>query len=158
MSTLLALGGRVNPIPNLIPSPSVLERSQARQSGMSLRVTKCHKAAIFDGAYLRARARYGCNSNSYKTVLQRPTITSLSFWRSHSIFILWRHLGGCWNLQCWLVESCQLPNLSHLSLWDRIVYSISSGWPSKPYPQIHPVPFSARPFSGMPNRIVPKGH
>ena len=46
-------------------------------------------------SYLRARARYGWDSNSYRTMLQRPTITSLSFLRSHSVFILERHLGWC---------------------------------------------------------------
>ena len=59
LSAPLAPGGRVNPIPNLVLSPSVLERSQARRTRMSLRVTKCHRAAIFDGVYLGARVRYG---------------------------------------------------------------------------------------------------
>ena len=61
---LLALSGWVNPITNLVLSPSTLEHSWACQTGMSLRVTKCHRAVIFDGAYLRARARYGCGSSS----------------------------------------------------------------------------------------------
>ena len=139
-------------------SQSMLKHYPTRRIGMSLRVTKCHRAAIFDGAYLRTRAKYGCDSSSYRTVLRRPTITSLSFSRSHSILILQRHLGRCWNLQCWPVQSCQLPNLSHLSLWDRTVCSISSGWPGKPYPQPRLVPFSARTFSGTLNQNVPKGH
>ena len=96
LSALLALGGWVNPISNLILSPSMLEHSLARRTEMSLRVTKCHRAAIFDMAYLGARAKYGCDSSSYKTMLWRPTITSLTFWRSHSIFILRHHLGWCW--------------------------------------------------------------
>ena len=92
----LAPGGRVNSIPNLVLSPSMLERYPTRRTGMSLRVTKCHRAAIFDGAYLGARAKYGCDSSSYRTVLRRPTITSLTFWRSHSVFILRHHLRWCW--------------------------------------------------------------
>ena len=158
MATPLALGGQVNPIPNLILSPSVLERSQARRTGMSLRVTKCHRAAIFDGSYLGARARYGWDSNSYKTVLQRPTITSLSFLRSHSIFILRCHLRWCWNLQCWPIQSFQLPNLSHLSSWDRIVCSVTSRCLGKPYPLPFPIPFNTQTFSGAPIQNVPKGH
>ena len=89
----LAPGGWLNPIPNLILSPSMLERYPTRRTRMSLRVTKCHRAAIFDGAYLGARANYGCDSNSYRTMLRRPTITSLTFWRSHIVFILRHHLG-----------------------------------------------------------------
>ena len=158
MSTLLALGGWVNPISNLFMSPSTLEHSRAHRTEMSLRVTKCHRAAIFDEAYLGARVKYGCDSSSYKTVLQRPTITSLTFWRSHSVFILQRHLGWCWNLQCWLVQSCQLPNLSHLLSWDQTICSISSGCPGKPYPQPRPIPFNAWMLSNTPNWNVPKGH
>ena len=86
LSPLLALGRWVNPIPNLFLSPSVLERSLARRTRMSLSVTKCHRAVNFDGAYLRARARYGCDSRFYRTMLQRLTITSLTFWRSYSPF------------------------------------------------------------------------
>ena len=41
------------------------------------------------------------------------------------------------------VQSCQLPNLSHLLSWDQTICSISSGWLGKPYPQPHLVPFSA---------------
>ena len=92
LSTLLALGGRVNTILNLVLSPSVLERSRARRTRMSLRVTKCHRAAIFDMAYLGTRVRYGCDFSSYRTVLWISTITSQNFWRSHSVFILQRHL------------------------------------------------------------------
>ena len=158
MLALLALGGQVKPIPNLIFSPSVLERSQACRTKTSLRVTKCHRAAIFDEAYLGARVRYGWGSRSYRTMLHIPTITSHAFWRSHSIFILQCHLGWCWNLQCWLLQSCQLPNLSHLSSWDWTVCSISSEWPGKPYPQPRPISFNARTLSDMANRNVPKGH
>ena len=93
LSSLLALIRLVNPIPNVVLSPLGLKRSRARQTGMSLRVTKCHRAAIFDRAYLRARARYGCDFNSYRTILWISTINSLTFWRSHSVFILQRHLG-----------------------------------------------------------------
>ena len=32
---------------------------------------------IFDGAYLRARARYGWDSKCYRTMFWRPTIKSL---------------------------------------------------------------------------------
>ena len=87
-SISLASGGWVNPIPNLVLSPSTLERYPTRRTRMSLWVTKCHRDAIFDRAYLRPRVRYGCNSSSYKTVLWRPIITSLTFWRSYSIMIL----------------------------------------------------------------------
>ena len=90
LSTPLAPGGWVNPILNLFLSPSVLECSWARRIRMSPRVTKCHNAVIFDKAYLEARVRYGCDS--YRTMLWRPAITSLTFWISHSIFILRRHL------------------------------------------------------------------
>ena len=92
LSTPLALGGLVNPIPNLVLSPSMLEHSKACQIGTSLRVTKCHRAANFDGVYLKDRARYGCDSCSYRTMLMRTTVTSLTFWRSDSIFILRHHL------------------------------------------------------------------
>ena len=89
----LALSGQVNSIPNLVLSPSMLKRYPTRRTELSLRVSKCHRAAIFDGAYLGARAKYGCDSSSYRTVLWRPTITSLTFSRSHTVFILRRHLG-----------------------------------------------------------------
>jgi len=69
LSTPLALGGQVNSIPNLVLSPSMLECYPTSQTGMSLRVTKWHRAAIFDGAYLGARAKYGCDSRSYRTML-----------------------------------------------------------------------------------------
>ena len=88
MSTPLALSGQVNPIPNLVLSPSMLEHYLTCEIGISLRVTKCHRASIFDGAYLGAHVKYGCDANSYRTVLWIPTMTSLTFWRSHSIFIL----------------------------------------------------------------------
>ena len=93
LSAPLALGGRVNPISNLFLSPSMLERYLTRRTRMSLRVTKCHRAAIFDRAYLGARTKYGCNSSSYRTMYRRPIITSLTFWRSDSILIFRPHLG-----------------------------------------------------------------
>ena len=78
---------------NLIMSPSVLKHSQARQTRMSLRVTKCHRVVIFDRAYLRACGRYGCNSNSYKTMLWGPTITSLTF-GDHTPFSFYDAISG----------------------------------------------------------------
>ncbi len=98
LSIPLAPSGWVNPILNFIPFHWELKHSQACQTEMSLRVTKYHRAAIFDEAYLRACARYGCDSSSYRTMLQRPTKNSLTFWRSYSILILWCHLRSCWNL------------------------------------------------------------
>ena len=82
LSIPLVSGGQVNPNPKLVPSYWVLEHSRARQTKTSLRVTKCHREAIFDGEYLGDCTRCGCDSRCYRTVLQRPTITSLSFWRS----------------------------------------------------------------------------
>ena len=60
---------------------------------MSLRVTKCHRAVIFGEAYLRARVRSECNSSSYRTMLQRPTIT-LSLFGDLTLFWFCNAISG----------------------------------------------------------------
>ncbi len=43
---------------------------------LTLRVTKCHREVIFNGAYIMAHARYQCNVKFYRIFLSIPIITS----------------------------------------------------------------------------------
>ena len=91
--SLLTPSVQVNPILNLFLSTLVLEHSRARRTRMSPRVTKSHRAAIFDGAYLKNRVRYGCDSSSYRTILQRATIKTLTF-GDHTPFSFYDAISG----------------------------------------------------------------